>query len=212
MYSIFFFFKRNNQRGYTSAFFSFRGQKGMTTDDDVPMLGFCRICLEENEPFVSPCACTSKVHLKCLNKWRYQFPLNHEKRERCEVCLNKYNLPDMERYRQYGIFLFWVILSVGGVVSIPFISILPAFFQLMVGIAVLCCFVVTHAEFNRLRNRRNHPPFLINITILLCGGLTVFYIMELPNNEDTVLVYIYLVFGTYMIMHVMAWGCKQLSQ
>jgi hypothetical protein len=45
---------------------------------------FCRICLEENEPFISPCRCrgtTQYVHQHCMERW-----LSTNKRTQCEVC------------------------------------------------------------------------------------------------------------------------------
>lgn len=49
----------------------------------------CRICLEDNGEFVSPCACkgsVAHVHLDCLRGWYKQTGKDH-----CEICKGKYN-------------------------------------------------------------------------------------------------------------------------
>ena len=48
----------------------------------------CRICLEEDPPLVSPCACkgsTGYVHEHCLNKW-----IETSGKTTCEICKEEY--------------------------------------------------------------------------------------------------------------------------
>jgi E3 ubiquitin-protein ligase DOA10 len=57
----------------------------------------CRICLEENEPFISPCKCNGTikyVHEECLDTWRYN---NKHKKAflQCEQCLYTYQFQHM---------------------------------------------------------------------------------------------------------------------
>ncbi len=58
--------------------------------DDVDI---CRICLDDNPPFISPCQCTGtagKVHTECLTTWRNQFPVGAKQREICGICNARY--------------------------------------------------------------------------------------------------------------------------
>lgn len=182
-------------------------------DDEVPILNSCRICFEENPPFVSPCACTSKVHLACLNQWRYQFPVDHVKRQKCEVCLQAYNLLEvkLERWRAFALFLFWGTLSFFFIGAMPYIVLLLPTIQILLGWIALFSFWMAHTYFNRVRKRLNRWPLLVNVLIMLCVGLVVFYIIQLPE-QDSVLIYTYIVFGTYMILHVISWICISLNQ
>jgi len=48
----------------------------------------CRICLEEEGPFVHPCMCkgsTGDVHAKCLQHW-----IDESKKTTCEICHHEY--------------------------------------------------------------------------------------------------------------------------
>ena len=48
----------------------------------------CRICLEEEGPFVHPCLCkgsSGDVHAKCLSKWVEESEKTH-----CEICKHEY--------------------------------------------------------------------------------------------------------------------------
>lgn len=48
----------------------------------------CRICLEEDKPLVSPCACKGSsgyIHEHCLNKW-----IETSGKNRCEICHEDY--------------------------------------------------------------------------------------------------------------------------
>lgn len=48
----------------------------------------CRICLEEEGPFVSPCACkgsTAHIHEECLIKW-----IETSGADKCEICHEKF--------------------------------------------------------------------------------------------------------------------------
>lgn len=48
----------------------------------------CRICLEEDGPFVHPCLCkgsSGDVHAKCLAKW-----VEESKKNKCEICHHEY--------------------------------------------------------------------------------------------------------------------------
>lgn len=61
----------------------------------------CRICFEgdEEEPFVSPCACKGTgafVHLSCLTKWRNK-AANREAYHTCMECRQPYKLTWRER-------------------------------------------------------------------------------------------------------------------
>ena len=53
----------------------------------------CRICLEEDGPFVHPCLCKGEcgnVHSECLTKW-----IEESGNDRCEICRAKYNKQDV---------------------------------------------------------------------------------------------------------------------
>ena len=53
----------------------------------------CRICLEEDGPFVHPCQCKGEcgnVHSECLTKWIEESGNDH-----CEICRAKYNKQDV---------------------------------------------------------------------------------------------------------------------
>jgi hypothetical protein len=53
----------------------------------------CRICLEEEGPFVHPCQCKGNcgnVHSKCLSKW-----IEESRNDHCEICCAKYNKQDV---------------------------------------------------------------------------------------------------------------------
>jgi len=48
----------------------------------------CRICLEEEGPFVHPCMCkgsTGDVHAECLQRW-----IDESKKNTCEICHYEY--------------------------------------------------------------------------------------------------------------------------
>lgn len=48
----------------------------------------CRICLEENGPFVHPCLCkgsSGDVHSECLARW-----VEESKKPNCEICKHEY--------------------------------------------------------------------------------------------------------------------------
>ena len=52
----------------------------------------CRICLEDDLPFVHPCRCkgsAGNVHQKCLAKW-----IEESQATRCEICHQEYLLKD----------------------------------------------------------------------------------------------------------------------
>mgnify|MGYP006081789011 CR=1 FL=1 len=53
----------------------------------------CRICLEEEGPFVHPCMCkgsTGDVHAKCLQHW-----IDESKNNTCEICHYEYQKSDV---------------------------------------------------------------------------------------------------------------------
>lgn len=53
----------------------------------------CRICLEEEGPFVHPCLCkgeTGNVHAHCLRKW-----IEESKHNSCEICKREYHKEDV---------------------------------------------------------------------------------------------------------------------
>lgn len=53
----------------------------------------CRICLEEEGPFVHPCRCkgqTGNVHAECLRKW-----IDESKNNACEICKQEYHKKDV---------------------------------------------------------------------------------------------------------------------
>lgn len=52
----------------------------------------CRICLDGSGELIQVCACTSKVHLACLNKWRVGDNPEHPRQE-CEICHSSYTVP-----------------------------------------------------------------------------------------------------------------------
>lgn len=169
----------------------------------------CRICFEEHKPLLLPCSCTQPVHLECLNKWRYQFPLEHDKRLKCEVCLAPYKLPDYDKYRVIGLFWFWSLLSISGLVLLPMLK--NQFQLFFAGMLLLCCFVASHYYLQRIRNEPRNPAMFVNIMMLLFGGLVILYIMQMPNNNTTVLLYIYTVFGTYVIVQAVILVCRRLN-
>ncbi len=77
--------------------------------DDVDI---CRICLEDNPPFVSPCECTGtagKVHTECLTTWRNQFPVGAKQREICGICNARYTTTTTISMR--SCWLLFLILS-----------------------------------------------------------------------------------------------------
>ena len=52
-------------------------------------MSHCRICLEEERPFVHPCLCkgsTGNVHAECLAKW-----IHESGHTECEICHAEYN-------------------------------------------------------------------------------------------------------------------------
>jgi len=178
--------------------------KRMEDPEDRILTLSCRICFEEHTPFVLPCKCTNPVHLKCLNKWRYQFPLEHQKRQNCEVCLAPYNLPDYEKYLVIALFCFWYAVSVSGVVALPM---LPNEFQFFAGILLLCCMVVAQYYFQRACNVQVHKATFLNMSMLLLGGFVTLYILELPENDSSIgLMYMYTVVATYTVIQcVQCW-------
>ena len=85
-------------------------------------------------------------------------------------------------------------------------------FQLFfAGMLLLCCFVASHYYLQRIRNEPRNPAMFVNMMMLLFGGLVILYIMQMPNNETTVLLYIYMVFGTYVIVQAVVLVCRRLN-
>ena len=68
-----------------------QARKGMS--EKKREIHICRICLEENPPFVTPCSCKGTqayVHRKCLNRWREQFSRNHRNYNICRECRQRF--------------------------------------------------------------------------------------------------------------------------
>jgi hypothetical protein len=56
----------------------------------------CRICLEEEEPFVHPCACkgsSGEIHSKCLQTW-----VEQSGNKSCEICKQEYSMEEKLAY------------------------------------------------------------------------------------------------------------------
>lgn len=75
----------------------------------------CRICYDDDEEndrkkisekLIKPCKCTSSVHAKCLNHWRFI----SNRRNRCDVCLSTYEKLDRISPLMIRIFLIISIL------------------------------------------------------------------------------------------------------
>jgi hypothetical protein len=69
----------------------------------------CRICLEDEGPFISPCLCSGTmkdIHEECLLKWIHMNTHNPFNRARCELChfpfLIRFNYPLEKAAYLYG--------------------------------------------------------------------------------------------------------------
>ena len=54
----------------------------------------CRICLDESGTLIQPCACNSRVHVQCLNRWRQNHPASDPRRSACEICRTPFTIVD----------------------------------------------------------------------------------------------------------------------
>ncbi len=57
---------------------------------------FCKICLGEDSPFLSPCLCAGslgKVHAKCMTRWRRTFSEDSPRFNVCPDCKGTYDIP-----------------------------------------------------------------------------------------------------------------------
>tara|TARA_B100000886_G_scaffold171553_1_gene117431 strand:+ start:1497 stop:1856 length:360 start_codon:yes stop_codon:yes gene_type:complete len=118
-------------------------------------------------------------------------------------------LPDYDKYRVIGLFWFWSLLSISGLVLLPMLK--NQFQLFLAGMLLLCCFVASHYYLQQIRNEPRNPAMFVNMMMLLFGGLVILYIMQMPNNETTVLLYIYTVFGTYVIVQAVILVCRRLN-
>ena len=55
----------------------------------------CRICFENEPPFISPCGCKgtqAHVHPECLDAWRQRFPQFHRNFNICRECRQRFGI------------------------------------------------------------------------------------------------------------------------
>jgi len=65
----------------------------------------CRICLENHGQLISVCGCKGScefVHNECIVQWIQQFPKNHDRYKKCEICNSNYNLELLELTNKYN--------------------------------------------------------------------------------------------------------------
>lgn len=87
----------------------------------------CRICLEEDGIFISPCSCSGSagyIHRECLDSWRSTRP---ERMNACEICTFEFVIeiqgvsPAMTRMRnfKYTCFVTWDIIVIVFMIHVP---------------------------------------------------------------------------------------------
>ena len=151
----------------------------------------CRICLEEEGPFVHPCQCKGEcgnVHSECLTRWIEESGNDH-----CEICRVEYNKQDVascnmprclrklfscymgartQLYLKFSSTIFGFSCIMFWVIPIPYIIIQTALTGLLSVLILLWIYMFEEEEFKgRIYNvvfvwkLAYTIPFLINSTI-----------------------------------------------
>ena len=66
----------------------------------------CRVCLETEGTFISPCDCRGSqewVHRECLDRWRSAHGVHSDNFRRCEICMTEFELEVMPMPCTHGI-------------------------------------------------------------------------------------------------------------
>jgi hypothetical protein len=155
----------------------------------------CRICLDEEGPFIAPCCCSGSVkyiHYKCLEEWLLksvtaQTSYLDFKRSKCEICSTRYSFKST-RTRHFDCGVLKKNAYVYRSTYMQFILALVIVLGLALALIILIIIINNNPTFNQsFRELLSLPPdnnmsiiFASTIFVLLCGVLvlTIIFLIE----------------------------------
>lgn len=143
----------------------------------------CRVCRlggESDHPLYTPCLCSGSiglVHQDCLEAW-----LAHSKKDKCELCLTKYQFEPQYRPDTPSILPIGIVLK--SLFSLFVFKFIPIAFRVVLAIVIWLVMVPIGTTVAYCTCLRRNIPFVRNVSLqsfgsAICYGLVIDGIMAL---------------------------------